>query len=169
MKSLMVGLILFGLAVGGPVAARGSAPAPPGDAGTAPAFSLPTDSGTVSLDSLRGKVVLVDFWASWCGPCQQSFPWLSEIQERYGDAGLEVVAVSLDKEHAAAERFLHEHPASFTVAFDPAADIAKAYHVRGMPTSVLIGADGTILYSHVGFDARKTGALESAIAEAVGS
>ncbi len=135
----------------------------------APGFNLPTDSGTVSLQSLEGKVVLVDFWASWCGPCEKSFPWLATMHERYGAAGLEIVAISLDKDHAAAETFLERHPAPFTVAFDPSAGVAKAFHVSGLPSTVLIGPKGEILYSHVGFDPKKTTDLEARICKACGS
>src|SRR5690242_15795217 len=80
----------------------------------APSFTLPARAGSVSLDSLRGKVVLVDFWASWCAPCRGSFPWLSRMHDRYGADGFAVVAVDLDKDRAAADRFLEEFPAPFT-------------------------------------------------------
>lgn len=148
-------------------AAAASAVAP--RAVTAPDFSLATDSGTISLKSLEGKVVLVDFWASWCGPCEKSFPWLRAMHERYAGAGLVIVAIGLDKDRAAAKGFIEKHPVPFTVAFDPSAGTAKAFHVSGMPSTVLIGADGEILYSHVGFDPKKTADLEAEIQKACGS
>jgi thiol-disulfide isomerase/thioredoxin len=135
----------------------------------APVFSLPTETGTVALDSLRGSVVLLDFWASWCGPCQKSFPWLGSMQARYGAKGLRIVAVNLDKSRGSALEFLEKHPASFTVAFDPSGKTARAFRVAGMPTSVLIGPDGGILYTHPGFDPDRTGDLESRLEEALGS
>ena len=84
----------------------------PGEA--APAFVLPTAAGeTLDLASLRGKVVYVDFWASWCTPCRRSFPWMSDMQARYRDAGLVVVGVNVDKRRADAERFLDDVPPAF--------------------------------------------------------
>jgi len=132
----------------------------------APRFDLPARAGSVSLDSLRGKVVLVDFWASWCGPCRASFPWLREMSDRYGPKGLAVVAIDLDKDRKAADAFLEEFPAPFTVAFDPAGRTAEAFGVRAMPTSFLVDRAGRVVYAHAGFDARKTGPLETLIAEA---
>lgn len=134
---------------------------------TAPRFSLPVRSGgTVTLESLKAKVVLVDFWASWCGPCRKSFPWMTSLQERYGKKGLAIVAINLDKDRSAAESFLVKYPASFAVAFDPAGKTAEAYKVTAMPSTYLVGSDGTILASHLGFDPRQTGEIETRIEEA---
>src|SRR4249919_1638262 len=96
--------------VAAPAPARAPKPQP-----TAPTFTLPASHGEVTLASLRGKAVLVDFWASWCGPCRQSFPWMNDLQRRYGARGLAIVAVNLDKDHELANAFLHEVPAMFTV------------------------------------------------------
>ena len=138
-----------------------------GAAGSAaPAFSLPGRTGTVSLDSLRGRVVYVDFWASWCEPCRRSFPWLNTLRERYADRGLTIVAINLDKDRRAADAFLEKFPASFTVAYDPAGKSAETYRVSAMPSSFLIGPTGVLLSSHAGFDPRKTGAIEALIEEA---
>lgn len=131
----------------------------------APSFQLPALKGTASLDSLRGQVVLVDFWASWCAPCQRSFPWMDSLVARYGKQGFSVVAVNLDKDRALADRFLLGHPASFTIAYDPAGKTAEAYGVAAMPTSFLIARDGTIVQTHVGFDPKKNAAFEHEIAE----
>jgi thiol-disulfide isomerase/thioredoxin len=133
----------------------------------APSFTLASRSGpAVALDSLRSQVVLVDFWASWCVPCRQSFPWMNALQERYGARGLRVVAINLDKERALADKFLAAHPATFTVAFDPSGKTAEAYRVAAMPSSFLISRDGKILVRHAGFDPKKTSELENAIAKA---
>jgi thiol-disulfide isomerase/thioredoxin len=134
---------------------------------TAPAFSLPGRHGTVSLAALAGKVVYVDFWASWCGPCRQSFPWMATMQTRYAAKGLTVVAINLDKDRNAAETFLVEHPAPFLVAYDPLGKTAEAFHVSTMPSSYLIGPTGAILRSMAGFDAAEAGAVEQAIREAL--
>ncbi len=134
--------------------------------GPAPAFHLLTTGGTIVSDSLRGRVILLDFWASWCGPCKQSFPWLKSLQETYGPRGLTVVAINLDKDREKAEGFLADHPNPFTVAFDPVGETAEAYKVTAIPFSFLINRQGAIVYSHAGFDPKKTGELESRIEEA---
>jgi thiol-disulfide isomerase/thioredoxin len=133
----------------------------------APGFTLPTGSGTVALEALRGKVVLVDFWASWCAPCRQSFPWMSAISEREAASGLVVVAINLDKDRELADAFLREFSPPFIVAFDPAGKTAEAYDVTAMPSSYLVGRDGHLLYSHAGFDLRDAETIEHRIQEAV--
>jgi thiol-disulfide isomerase/thioredoxin len=142
------------------------APAAGRDPRPAPGFSLPTRSGVVHSDSLRGRVVLVDFWASWCGPCRASFPWLRSLHERYAPRGLTIVAINLDKDRDAAEAFLEKYPAPFLVGFDPAGKTAEAFRVSAMPSTFLISRAGSLLHSHTGFDPRKAGALEAMIEEA---
>jgi thiol-disulfide isomerase/thioredoxin len=150
------------LAIASLAAAATAGSAPP----RAPTFRLPTRNGTVSLDSLRGRVVLVDFWASWCEPCRKSFPWLRSMHERYGTQGLAIVAVDLDKDRDAADAFLARYPAPFIVAFDPAGKTAEAFKVSAMPSSFLLSPAGEILHAHAGFDPRKTGTVETLIKEA---
>jgi thiol-disulfide isomerase/thioredoxin len=131
------------------------------------AITVTTAQGNVALESLRGKVVLVDFWASWCVPCHKSFPWLDAVQKKYAAQGLTVLAVNVDKERAAADGFLAQHPVSFTVGYDPSGKAAEAMHVSGMPSTFLVGRDGILLASHIGFDPKKTAAFEHAIEEAL--
>jgi cytochrome c biogenesis protein CcmG, thiol:disulfide interchange protein DsbE len=154
-------LLVACLLSGGPAAAATSSSR---EGAPAPAFSLPTRSGEqVSLESLKGKVVLVDFWASWCGPCQKSFPWLAQLHQRYADKGLVIVAVNLDKKREAAEVFLHANAAPFLVAFDPAGKTADAYKVAAMPSTYLIGRTGVLELTHVGYDPKKSAEIESLI------
>ena len=145
-----------------PVLAKTTKSAP-----VAPAFTLPGLQGEVTLGSLRGKAVLVDFWASWCGPCRQSFPWMNGLQKRYGDKGLAIVAVNLDKDRELASHFLAEMPAAFTVAFDPAGKTAESYRVKALPTTFLVSPDGKLLLTHTGFDAKHASEFEAQIAEAL--
>lgn len=133
----------------------------------APDFTLPTPSGTVSLHDLRGKVVYVDFWASWCGPCRQSFPWMNSMLEKYGPQGLAIVAVDLDKTREASGDFLYTFSPKFTVAFDPAGKTAQAFRVEAMPSSFLLDRDGKIVYTHQGFESSKAPTLEQKIRESL--
>lgn len=117
----------------------------------APAFSLPTDDGAIALSQLQGQVVYVDFWASWCGPCRKSFPWMNDLHSRYEKQGLRIVAINLDTDRSLSARFLEKYPARFIIAYDPQGDVAEAYHVSGMPSSYLIDRQGRIHATHLGF------------------
>jgi thiol-disulfide isomerase/thioredoxin len=129
----------------------------------APEFDVSGTNGNVKLSALRGKLVYLDFWASWCGPCKRSFPWMNEMQKRYGAQGLQVVAVNLDAKHGDALDFLAATPATFTVGFDPAAGVARSYGVKGMPSSLLIGPDGRVIALHEGFNDNDRTELEGRI------
>jgi cytochrome c biogenesis protein CcmG/thiol:disulfide interchange protein DsbE len=118
----------------------------------APMFTLPTATGeSVALDKLRGKVVYVDFWASWCGPCRRSFPWMNEMQQKFGSRGFVVVGVNVDKRRGDAQRFLAQIPAAFAVVYDESGATPSAYGVKGMPSSYLIDAQGKVAYVERGF------------------
>jgi thiol-disulfide isomerase/thioredoxin len=140
-----------------------SLPASAADSPTAPPLNLPADHGQMDLAALKGRVVYLDFWASWCGPCRKSFPWMSDMQARYGNQGLSVVAVNLDQDRALAARFLAAYPPGFTVAYDPQGVSAERYDVKGMPSSYLIDRDGRVHMRHVGFRAQDTGQYETEI------
>jgi thiol-disulfide isomerase/thioredoxin len=108
-----------------------------------------------SLAKHKGKVVYLDFWASWCGPCVRSFPWMNDIQIKYKNEGFTVISVNLDAEKPLAEKFLFNNPASFEVIYDPKGKIAMHFKIQGMPSSMLIGRDGKIKSSHTGFFNKK--------------
>lgn len=130
----------------------------------APDFSLRDAQGqTVTLSSLRGRVVYLDFWASWCGPCRQSFPWMDALQRRHGRERLVVLAVNVDEDAVAAGEFLRQHPAGFTVVFDPQGRAAERYALPGMPASFLIGADGRLRQAHLGFRVGDGERLDAAV------
>ena len=120
-----------------------------------------------ALQPVEGRVVWVDFWASWCVPCRRSFPWLNSMHRKYGADGLEIIAVNLDKDRALADRFLAEVPAEFALRFDPAGALAKQYGVQAMPSSFLIDSDGNVLASHAGFRTADTADYERAIQDAL--
>jgi thiol-disulfide isomerase/thioredoxin len=105
----------------------------------------------LDLSRYRGKVVLLDFWASWCEPCRHSFPWLNALQAKFADRGLVIIGVNVDRDRAAADRFLHEVPAGFQIIYDPAGTLAARYDLPGMPVSYVIGPQGDIVARHIGF------------------
>jgi len=131
---------------------------------TAPPFALrDARSDILSLQTLRGQIVYVDFWASWCGPCRRSFPWMNEMQKRYGGRGLAIVAINVDSDPADAARFLERNPAQFAVAYDAAGATPLAYAVQEMPSSYLIDARGKVVEVEHGFRDERKEALERRI------
>ena len=117
------------------------------------------------LESYTGKVVLVDFWASWCSPCLQSFPWMNDLQERLAGEGLVIVAVNLDQDRARANAFLDKVPVQFRVEYDAAGRIAKQFGVQAMPTSFLIDRKGNVRIRHAGFREKQRAERERQVRE----
>jgi peroxiredoxin len=133
----------------------------------APDFSLPGKQGTVKLSDKTGSVIYLDFWASWCGPCRQSFSWMNQMQAKYKTKGFQVVGVNLDARTEDATRFLAQNPADFTIAFDSKGQTPKVFGVKGMPTSFLIDRSGKILLLHAGFRPADREELEKQIQAAL--
>lgn len=127
--------------------------------GSAAAAKLPV----IDLPEFRGKVVYLDFWASWCVPCRQSFPWMNAMQKQYGKDGFVVVAVNMDQQRGDADAFLQKYPAGFLVRFDPEGHLARSFNLRGMPTSVLLDRDGRTVLVHEGFRSGDSARLEESI------
>jgi thiol-disulfide isomerase/thioredoxin len=121
------------------------------------------DGQALRLTDLKGKVVLVDFWASWCGPCKASFPALDALYKRRHDDGVEVLAVNVDEDRRAAEGFLKERPHAMPVFFDPKGRAPEAFHVAGMPTSYLLDRRGRIRFKHEGYTSATGSAQEREI------
>jgi thiol-disulfide isomerase/thioredoxin len=134
----------------------------------APVFTLPSENTTISLDQYRGQVIYLDFWASWCNPCQKSFSWMNTMQSRYGDEGFKIVAINLDTSREKAREFLKKNPALFDVVYDPERKTADAYKLSAMPNSFLINKEGEVIYSHKGFDRRAEIILENRIRRLIG-
>jgi thiol-disulfide isomerase/thioredoxin len=117
------------------------------------------------LEAYAGKVVLLDFWASWCSPCLQSFPWMNELQQKHGNDGLVVLAVNMDQDRKLAEAFLGKTPAKFRVEYDPAGSVARQFGVEAMPTSFLIDRNGKVRVRHAGFKDKHRTEREQQIAQ----
>lgn len=121
------------------------------------------------LERHAGKVVLVDFWASWCVPCRRSFPWMNAMQARYADKGLVIIGVNVDRDREKADEFLESVPADFSIHYDSDANLAKEFGVEAMPTSFVIGRDGKEVARHLGFKVRRQDEYEAVLREALGA
>jgi peroxiredoxin len=124
----------------------------------APTFTLPSRAGdNVSLEQLKGKVVMLNFWASWCGPCRTEMPLLEQMHKRYSSLGFTMVGVNVEANTADAERWLKDTPVSFPVLFDRESKVSKMYDVNAMPSTVFIDRKGNIRYLHRGYKAGDEG------------
>lgn len=112
---------------------------------------LSQNKKTITLSDYRGKIVYLDFWASWCGPCRHTLPWMERLQNKFKSQGLEVVAVNLDTNQGDAEKLLTDLKPTFTILFDPSGKVASTYQLPSMPSSFIITRDGKISEIHSGF------------------
>lgn len=151
-KFLFVPILLLSFSVFDSLASAAVTPAPN--------FSLEHEHLPTSLAGLKGQVVYLDFWASWCKPCRKSFPWMNKMQEKYANQGLQIIAVNLDTEPALAKAFLDKIPATIPIVYDPEGSIARIYKLVGMPSSYLIDKKGHIRLTHKGFFSNKINQYE---------
>lgn len=129
-------------------------------------FCLPALAGTSAIvPAQRGRVVYVDFWASWCVPCRESFPWMKALERTYANQGLTVLAIDVDHDRSDARRFLRVFRPNFQVLFDPNGKLAQKYEIVGMPTSFLIDRTGKVRFTHVGFFRNQRGQYEQEVRE----
>lgn len=109
----------------------------------------------LDLSAYKGKVVYIDFWASWCGPCRQSFPWMNELHRQKADDGLVILAVNLDQERELADQFINELNPAFNILFDGSGVLATEFKVTAMPSAFIVGRDGKVRIKHLGFHKEK--------------
>jgi thiol-disulfide isomerase/thioredoxin len=140
-----------------------SAQAIAGETRPVPDCRLTLPQGKTSLSQLAGKVVYVDFWASWCVSCLASFPFMDQLQRDLGSRGLQVVAVNLDQKPADAQRFLAAHHVSFPIALGANDNCAKQFGVGGMPSTYVVDKDGHIRLVHSGFRPSEGPSLRGAV------
>jgi peroxiredoxin len=118
----------------------------------APAFTLQsTDGKTVSLAQFKGDVVMINFWASWCGPCRQEMPLLNEIYKQYEDMGFTLLGVNVEPNPRNANAWLKETPVSYPILYDPKSRVSQLYQVQAMPTTVIIDRQGIVRFVHNGY------------------
>ena len=160
-KLLLLALILLFASVPAVAAEEGD---------MAPDFTLPSiyeGQPDINLASLAGKVVYIDFWASWCAPCLTSLPLYNEIYHRYRDQGLEVLGITVDDPIEDGLEFLADTALDFPIPADPENEVMDLYSVFGMPTSFLIGRDGEVKLVHMGFRDGDIEQIEQAIKDAL--
>jgi thiol-disulfide isomerase/thioredoxin len=115
------------------------------------------------LEKYEGQVVVLDFWASWCVPCRRSFPWLNAMHAKYSGQGLVIIGVNVDNDPDDAAAFLEDYPAEFQIHYDVGAVLARQYDIQGMPSSVVIGRDGEIEETHIGFKVKRQNEYEAVL------
>ena len=141
---ILIPALLLAL-LGGTATATG--PAPP-----APDFTLPArDGGEVRLSELKGQVVMINFWATWCGPCRQEIPLLQQIHAKYEPLGFTMLGVNVEPDSAAAQNWLKDMPVSFPIVFDRKSEVSSSFGVEAMPSSVLIDREGRVRHVHRGY------------------
>jgi peroxiredoxin len=123
-----------------------------GPAPAAPDFALPSrDGGEVRLSELKGQVVMINFWATWCGPCRQEMPLLQQIHAKYEPLGFTMLGVNVEPDSLAAQNWLKGMPVSFPILFDRKSEVSSSFGVEAMPSSVLIDREGRVRHVHRGY------------------
>ncbi len=128
---------------------------------------IATAEGNINTADLRGQVVYIDFWASWCAPCRKSFPWMNAMHTKYADEGLKIIAITVDKNIDAAAAFLADLPPLFEIGYDPTGELAEKFELSAMPSAFVIDREGNLIDAHYGFRTSKTNDYEFSLVEAL--
>ncbi len=123
-------------------------------------------SNALNIEQYKGKVIYIDFWASWCIPCRNSFPWMNEMQKKYGE-DLVVIGVNVDQEKDLADQFIQETSPDFTIVFDATGKLATEYQVAAMPSAFILDRQGKIVFKHLGFHSKKKSLYETEIQQLI--
>ena len=115
----------------------------------------------------KGKIVYVDFWASWCVPCRKSFPWMNAMQAKHQEQGFVVLSINLDAEETLSKKFLKKNPANFAIIYDARGKLAQKFKLKGMPSSYLFDRQGKLISAHTGFNGKKQQQYEDEIEQAL--
>ena len=162
--------LLFALLLAATTAAPAAQPAI--EIGTkAPSFDLPLLGNSqkhMTLADLQGKVVLLDFWASWCGPCRQSFPLYEKLRTEMANTDFAMLAINLDEMADAPSAFLAEHPVGYASLADPAGEVARQFGLIGMPSSFIIDRDGVVRARYTGFKPEDIAVIRKEVNELLG-
>ncbi|PLW68125.1 TlpA family protein disulfide reductase [Pseudohalioglobus lutimaris] len=138
------------------------------DQGSAANFTLKSTTGeNIRLSEYRGEVVLINFWASWCGPCRQEMPELEALHQRYRDLGFTVFGINVEQDRSSAERILRDLGLSFPVLFDDDNQVSELYDVDAMPVTVLVDRNGEVRFAHKGYKPGYEAMYEQQIRELV--
>lgn len=120
--------------------------------GKAADFTLKSRSGkNIKLSELRGQVVMINFWASWCGPCRQEMPLLEDLYKKYNALGFTLLGVNVEEDSSKANAYLRDISVSFPILYDTKNTVSKAYNVKAMPSTVMVDRDGNARYLHHGY------------------
>ena len=134
----------------------------------APDFTLKSSNGSnIKLSELRGEVVMINFWATWCGPCRQEMPALEALYQEYHDLGFTILGVNVEEDSSKAVSMIKDFGISFPVLFDTDSKASKLYEVSTMPSTVLIDRDGKIRYLHRGYKSGYEDSYQTQIRELI--
>ncbi len=121
-------------------------------AGPAPQFQLQSMAGKpVSLEQYKGQVVMINFWATWCGPCRQEMPLLEQLHKKYKPMGFTLLGVNVEPDSTLAADWLKATPVTFPILFDTQSEVSKLYEVAGMPSTVIVDRKGNLRWLHRGY------------------